>query len=75
MAQNKSDKKFDVSFSSTPLGLSCFRVFFSDGSSKALQETFYKKNRVEKFLQKVRKKIQNRNFLDFFLLTFLGVSR
>jgi hypothetical protein len=27
-------------------------VFLSDGSSKALQKTFYKKNRVEKFLPK-----------------------
>jgi hypothetical protein len=36
--------------------LSRFRVFFSDGSSKTLQKTFCKKNRVEKFLQKVRQK-------------------
>jgi hypothetical protein len=53
------DKIFDVSFSSTFFVLSRFRVFFSDGSSKALQKTFYKKNRVEKFLQEVRPKIQN----------------
>jgi hypothetical protein len=43
-----------------------YRVFgcFSDGSSKALQKTFYKKNLVEKFLQKIRPKIQNRLFLE-----------
>jgi hypothetical protein len=45
-------------------------VFFSDGSSKTLQKTFYKKNRVEKFLQKIRPKTQNRLFLDFFLSRF-----
>jgi hypothetical protein len=34
-----------------------FRVFLSDGnSSKTLQKTFYKKNRVEKLLQKIRPK-------------------
>jgi hypothetical protein len=37
------DKNFDVSFSSTFFVLSCFRVFFSDGSSKTLQKRFYKK--------------------------------
>jgi hypothetical protein len=70
-----SPKNFDVSFSSTFFVLSHFRVFFSDGSSKTLQKTFCKKNRVEKFLQKFRPKVQNRLFLDFFLITFLGVSR
>jgi hypothetical protein len=69
------DKNFDVSFSSTFVVLSHFRVFFSDGSSKTLQKTFCKKNRVEKFLPKIRPKVQNRLFLDFFLITFLGVSR
>jgi hypothetical protein len=69
------DKNFDVSFSLTFLVLSHFRVFFSDGSSKTLQKTFCKKNRVEKFLQKNRPKIQNRLFLDFLFITFLGVSR
>jgi hypothetical protein len=69
------DKNFDVSFSSTFFVLSHFRVFFSDGSSKTLQKTFCKKNRVEKFLQKIRPKVQNRLFLDFFFITFLGVSR
>jgi hypothetical protein len=39
------DKNFDVSFSSTTFVLSHFRVFFSDGSSKTPQKTFYKKNR------------------------------
>jgi hypothetical protein len=69
------DKNYDVSFSSTFFVLSHFRVFFSDGSSKTLQKAFYKKNRVERFLHKIRPKIQNRIFLDFFLITFLGVSR
>jgi hypothetical protein len=64
------DKNFDVSFSSAFFVLSHFRVFFSDGSSKALQRTFCKKNRVEKFLQKIRPKVQNRLFLDFFLSRF-----
>jgi hypothetical protein len=59
------DKKFDVNFSSTFFVLSRFRVFFSDGSSKTQQKTFCKKNRVEKFLQKVRHKSQNRLFLGF----------
>jgi hypothetical protein len=70
-----SEKKFDVSFSSTFFVLSRFRVFLGDGSSTALQKTFYKKNRVEKFLQKIRPEIQNRLFLEFFVITFLGVSR
>jgi hypothetical protein len=69
------DKKFDVSFSSTFFVLSRFRVFFSDGNSKTLQKTFCKKNRVEKFLQKNRPKIQNRFFLKICFITFLGVSR
>jgi hypothetical protein len=47
---------FDVRFSSTPFVLSRFRVFLSDGSSKALHKSFYKKNRVEKLLQKNRPK-------------------
>jgi hypothetical protein len=64
------DKKIDVSFSSTFFVLSCFRVFFSDGSSKTLQKTFCKKNRVEKFLQKIRPKIQNRLFLEIVLSRF-----
>ena len=72
------DKNFDVSFSSTSVVLSRFRVFFSDGSSKTLQKTFCKNKRIERFLQKVRQNIsQNRLFLDFFLsrFCFLGVSR
>jgi hypothetical protein len=64
------DKNFDVSFSSTSFVLSHFRVFFSDESSKALQKTFCKKNRVEQFLQKIRPKVQNRLLLDFFLVRF-----
>jgi hypothetical protein len=69
------DKNFDVSFSSTFFVLSRFRVFFRDGSSKTLQKTFYKKNRVEKFLQQIRPEVQNRLFLEIFFITFLGVSR
>jgi hypothetical protein len=75
----KKNKNFDfvldVSFSSTFLGLSHFRVFFSDGSPKTLQKALTTKNRVEKFLQKIRQKIQNRFFLGFVFITFLGVSR
>jgi hypothetical protein len=55
-----------------------FRVFLvlSDGSSKALQTTknVLQKNRVERFLQKIDKKIKEPIFLDFFI-TFWGVSR
>ena len=65
-------KIFDVSFSSTFFVLSRFRVFLSDGSSKTLQKTFCKKNRVEKFLQKIRPKIQNRRLLDFFFNHVFG---
>jgi hypothetical protein len=56
----------DVSFSSIFFVLSRFRVYLSDGSSKTLQKTFYKKKCVEKVLQKIRPKLQNRFFLDFF---------
>jgi hypothetical protein len=73
--KKKIDFVLDVSFSSTFLGLSRFRVFFSDGSSKTLQKALTTKNRVEKFLQKIRQKIQNRLFLGFVFITFLGVSR
>jgi hypothetical protein len=59
------DKNFDVSFSSTFFVLSRFRVFISDGSSKALQKNVLQKDRVEKFLQKSRPKLQNRFFLGF----------
>jgi hypothetical protein len=71
----KIDKNFNVSFSSTFLVLSRFWVFLSDGSSKALNKTFYKKHRFERFLQKIRPKIQNRFFLSFVLSrlrAFLG---
>jgi hypothetical protein len=37
-------KNFDVSVSSTSLGLSRFRVFLSDGSSKTQQKSFAKKS-------------------------------
>jgi hypothetical protein len=49
-----------------------FRVFLSDGSSKALETTLRKENRVERFLQKIRPKVQNRFFLDFSLSRFWG---
>jgi hypothetical protein len=62
----KIDKNFDVSFSSTFFVLSRFRVFLSDGSSKTHKKTLYKKHRVEKLFTKIRPKIQNRFFLDFF---------
>jgi hypothetical protein len=63
-------KSFDVSFSSTFLVLSRFRVFLSDGSSKTLQKTFCKTNRVEKFVQKIDQKSKNRIFLEFVLSRF-----
>jgi hypothetical protein len=63
-----------VSMSGFPRFFWFYRVFgcllFSDGSSKTLQKRFYKKNRVEKFLQKIRPKIQNRFFLGFFYHVF-----
>jgi hypothetical protein len=59
------DKNFDVSFSSTFFVLSHFRVFFSEGSSKTLQKTFYKTSRVKKFLQKIRPEAQNRFLFGF----------
>jgi hypothetical protein len=63
------DQNFDVSFSSTSVVLSRFRVFFSDGSSKTLQKTFYKKNRVENCLQKFDQKSKT----DFFSILFYHV--
>jgi hypothetical protein len=72
-----SAKNFDVSFSSTFFVLSRFRVFLSDGSSKTLQKTFYKRNRVEK--RNVCAKNSTKNpkptFSRFFFIKFLGVSR
>jgi hypothetical protein len=62
----KIDKNLDVSFSSIFLVLLRFPVLLSDGSSKTLQKTFYKKNRVEKFLQENRQKSKTDFFLDFF---------
>jgi hypothetical protein len=69
------DKIFRCQFFLDFFVLSRFRVFLSDGSSKTLQKTFYKTNRVEKFLQKIRPKTRNRFFLGFVLShfsTFLG---
>jgi hypothetical protein len=60
----KIDKNFEVSFSSTFFVLLCLKVLLGDGSSKALQKTVYKTNRVEKvFTKKSTKKL-------FFLLRF-----
>jgi hypothetical protein len=53
-------------FPSTFFVLSSFRVFFSDGISKTLQRTCYKKNRVEKFLQKFDQKSKT-DFFSIFL--------
>jgi hypothetical protein len=36
------------------------------GVQKHYKKSFYKKNRVQKFLQKIRPKVQNRLFLEFF---------
>jgi hypothetical protein len=59
----KNDKNFDVRF------LSRFQVLLSDGSSKTLQKTFYKKS-CQKVFTKKSKKIPNRFFLDFFYHVF-----
>jgi hypothetical protein len=40
------------------------------GVQKHYKKRFANKNRVEKFLQKNRQKIQNRFFLDFFFSRF-----
>jgi hypothetical protein len=50
--------------------LSRFRVFRSDGSSKALQKNVLQKNRFEKCLPKNRPKIQKRFFVGFILSRF-----
>jgi hypothetical protein len=55
----KIDKNFGVSFPRLFFVLLRFQVLLSDGSSKTLQKTFYKRNRVEKLLQRNRQKIQN----------------
>jgi hypothetical protein len=70
----KNDKTSDVSFSSIFLVSSRFRVFRSDGSSKALQKAFLQKNRAEKFLQKTDINPQL-IFVRSFLITSVGVSR
>jgi len=61
------DKKIDVSFSST--------FFVQRWEFKKHHKSVYKKDRAEKFLQKVRPIIQNLFFLEICFLTFLGVSR
>jgi hypothetical protein len=63
----KIDKNFDVSFSSTFSVLLRFQVLLGDGSSKTLQKTFYKTNRVEKlFFDKNPKPIFSRFFYHVF---------
>jgi hypothetical protein len=71
--KRKIDKNFDVSVSSTFFVLSCFRVFLSDVSSKALYKTqnVLPKNRVEKFFTKKSTKIQKLGF--FFSILFYHV--
>jgi hypothetical protein len=43
-----------------------FQVLLSDASPKTQEKTFYKKTRVEKFLQKNRKKSKTHFFSMFF---------
>jgi hypothetical protein len=62
------DKNFDVSFSSTFFVLSRFRVFLSDGSSKALQKTFKKIVSISFY-----KKIDQKPKTDFFSIFFYHV--
>jgi hypothetical protein len=47
-------------------------VLLFDGSSKTLQKTVCKTNRVEKFLQNNRQKIPNRFFLNLFFYQVFG---
>jgi hypothetical protein len=65
----KIDKIFDVSFSSTFLFYRVFGCFSAMGVQKHYEK------RVKNILHKNRQKIQNRLFLDFCFITFLGVSR
>jgi hypothetical protein len=46
-------------------------VLLSDGNSKTLQKTVYKKNRVEKFLKKIDKKSKT-DFLSIFFRHVFG---
>jgi hypothetical protein len=64
----------DVSFPSTFFVFLRFRVFLSDGSSKTLQKTFYKKIVISFLNQKFDKKVQNRFFSVLFsrFWAFLG---
>jgi hypothetical protein len=74
LSQKKSTK-FSMSVFPRPfLVLSRFRVFLSDGSSKT-QQLWFAKNRVEKFLQKMRQKNLKPMLCRFFITTFFGVSR
>jgi hypothetical protein len=62
----KIGKNFGVSFSSFFFGFIAFSGVFQRQEFKNTTKKICKKNRVEKFLQKVRPQIQNRLFLDFF---------
>jgi hypothetical protein len=61
-----------ISMSVFPRLFLFYRVFgcFSAMGVQKTTKTFYKKNRVEKFLQKNRPKTQNRLYLDFFYHVF-----
>jgi hypothetical protein len=64
-------KNFDVNFSHFFLFYRVFGCFSAMGVKKYYKKRFAKNNRVEKFVQKIRPKIQNRFFLDF-VITFFG---
>jgi hypothetical protein len=68
------DKNFDVSFSSILFCFIAFSIVFSDGSSKALKKTCYKKIVSKSFYQKFDQKSKP-TFSRFLFITFLGVSR
>jgi hypothetical protein len=53
-------------FLATSFVLSRFRVFLSDGSSKTLQKTFYKKKSCRKVFTKKSTKIPKPTFSRFF---------
>jgi hypothetical protein len=70
----KIDKNFDVSFSSTFLVLSRFRVFLSDESSETLQKTFCNKRFAKNIVSKsFYKKIDQKSKTDFFSILFYHV--
>jgi hypothetical protein len=68
------DKNFDVS-ASDYFGFVAVSGVSQRWEFRNTTKKFCKKNRVEKFLQKIRPKIQNRFFVEFVYIKFLGVSR